>query len=73
MPLSIIFLATAGVTKVPFVAMTMRKPLFVPYEAISKMSGLSSGSPPVKIITGDDIAAISSISFKHFSVDSSPG
>jgi len=26
----------------------MRKPLFVPYAAISKISGLSNGSPPVR-------------------------
>ena len=72
MPESIIFRTICGVSSVPLVAMVIRKPRLLPYCAISKTSGRSSGSPPVKMMIGLATSAISSITLLHSVKVSSP-
>src|SRR6056297_282636 len=72
MSASFIRAQTSSVIKVPLVAMHMRRPLPVPYLAISKMSSRSSGSPPERTITGWLTSQMSSISLKASAVVKSP-
>src|SRR3989339_921268 len=74
MPTSFIFLAVSSVTRKPHGAITILKPSFVPCAAISHISSLSIGSPPVRImIKLGNAFATSSRNARHSSVFNSLG
>src|SRR3989304_5541282 len=59
-PASTIFLAVASSTNVPFVASATLNPLLTAYFAISKISGLKRGSPPLSTRMGLPVSATAS-------------
>ncbi len=72
MPAAIMSAAAAGVTRVPLGAITGRSPALRAAAAMTKMSGRSSGSPPVRMRIGLPVAAIRPTSSRHSDVESSP-
>ena len=64
--------AIGSSTSVPLTAMTSLSPFSRPYSMISKISSLSRGSPPVRMMVGLAKEAILSMTFLHSSVVSSP-
>ncbi|OPY04172.1 MAG: hypothetical protein A4E61_00818 [Syntrophorhabdus sp. PtaB.Bin184] len=71
-PEALSLFATASSTRVPFTAMTILNPLSLPYSMMSKISGLISGSPPVRMTVGSEKDRMSSMMALHSSVESSP-
>ena len=72
-PERFIFMVFSRFIKSPHGAITILRPSPVPYSAISKISDLAIGSPPVRIMMGLAKEETFSRTLKHSSVVNSPG
>src|SRR3989338_2438069 len=72
-PELMIFFIFSSFSSVPLGDITILRPLFFPYSAISKISFLNNGSPPVRIMIGLLNETISSMRLKHSPVVHSSG